>query len=196
MPRDTRQVLLDIHLAAERVLRYTRGYSYEQFGEDEKTLDGVVHNLELISAAAEELPAEQRERSAQAGWTRLAELRDLAMEQPFDLDTGLVWELAQELVPGLLEQVRELLAAAGGPQPLVAGAVGALTKVESTMLYAIGYDPGTQVLETVFYSGGIYRYFGVPQDLYEGLQAAFSKGRYMWANVLQQYPYERVRRRR
>jgi len=68
-----------------------------------------------------------------------------------------------------------------------------LIQVESSMIYAVGYDEETQILEVVFNSGGIYRYFDVPKEVYEGLLAAESKGRYMRANVIDLYPYEQVR---
>ncbi|CAN5513059.1 hypothetical protein BH10CHL1_BH10CHL1_29600 [soil metagenome] len=68
-----------------------------------------------------------------------------------------------------------------------------LTRFESSMLYAAGYDPVTQTLELVFSSGGIYRYFDVPPAIYAGLLAAESKGRYTWMNVINAYPYERLR---
>ncbi|RIK39833.1 MAG: KTSC domain-containing protein [Chloroflexi bacterium] len=72
--------------------------------------------------------------------------------------------------------------------------VAQLVTVRSTMLYAIGYNAATETLEVVFNSGGIYRYFHVPPDVYRGLVAAESKGRYMWSNVFNLYPYVRLRR--
>jgi hypothetical protein len=48
-------------------------------------------------------------------------------------------------------------------------------KVESSIIYAMGYDEQTKTLEVIFTSGGIYRYFGVPKDMYESLLAAESK---------------------
>jgi hypothetical protein len=69
-----------------------------------------------------------------------------------------------------------------------------LLKVQSAMLYAIGYDAKTEVLEVVFNSGGIYRYFHVPAHLYRELVEAESKGQYMWTNVFNLYPYVRLHR--
>jgi hypothetical protein len=71
-----------------------------------------------------------------------------------------------------------------------------LTTVESSMIYAVGYDEESRTLEVVFNSGGVYRYLGVPKNVYEGLLAADSKGSYMQANVIDVYPFERVRQRR
>lgn len=68
-----------------------------------------------------------------------------------------------------------------------------LTVVESSMIYAVGYDPETETLHVVFNSGGTYIYENVPQDIYDGLMAAESKGRYMHAYVIDMYPYSRRR---
>lgn len=66
-----------------------------------------------------------------------------------------------------------------------------LTTVESSMLYAVGYDEGCQQLEAVFWKG-VYRYYDVPKEVYEGLLAAESKGRYMHDHVIDQYPYRQL----
>ena len=71
-----------------------------------------------------------------------------------------------------------------------------LIQVESSMIYAVGYDEESQTMEVAFNSGGVYRYFDVPKDIYEGLLAAESKGRYMRANVIDMYPYAKGRGKR
>jgi hypothetical protein len=67
-----------------------------------------------------------------------------------------------------------------------------LTRMQSQMIYAAGYDVEREALEVVYFSG-VYRYTGVPREVYEGLLAAESKGRYMHAHVLRRYPYELLR---
>jgi citrate synthase len=54
--------------------------------------------------------------------------------------------------------------------------------VVSSELRSVGYDERSIVLEVEFQSGGIYRYFGVPRELYLSLMSAGSKGRFfnMW----------------
>ena len=71
-----------------------------------------------------------------------------------------------------------------------------LQTVDSSMLYAIGYDQATQALEVVFHTGGIYRYEGVPQAVYDELMAAPSRGRYMRQQVFGKYAYQRLHRQR
>lgn len=68
-----------------------------------------------------------------------------------------------------------------------------LIQVESSMIYAVGYDEETQTLEVLFNSGRLYFYYDVPREVYEELLAAESKGRYMRACVIDVYPYARGR---
>ena len=68
--------------------------------------------------------------------------------------------------------------------------------VESSMLRSAGYDPEREILELEFTSGRIYRYFGVPQDVFADLLTAESKGRYFLAQIDDLYPYLQVRRTR
>ena len=42
-------------------------------------------------------------------------------------------------------------------------------KVKSSMLYAVGYDSKSKTLEVIFNKGGIWEYYDVPKDEYEGL---------------------------
>ncbi|MGJ8638126.1 MAG: KTSC domain-containing protein [Opitutaceae bacterium] len=65
-----------------------------------------------------------------------------------------------------------------------------LTKVNSSMLYAVGYDPKSEVLEVVFNSGKIWRYYDVPLNVYEGLLKTRSVGSYMNSYVIDCYEDE------
>lgn len=66
-----------------------------------------------------------------------------------------------------------------------------LTRVVSSMIYAVGYDEAHQWLEVVFFNG-VYRYEGVPKKVYTGLLAAESKGSYMHTMILDLYRYRRL----
>ncbi len=68
--------------------------------------------------------------------------------------------------------------------------------VESSMIAAVSYDPARHELDILFTSGRMYRYSGVPSDVYQGLLAAESKGQYMHTYILDLYPYYQLSRRR
>lgn len=68
-----------------------------------------------------------------------------------------------------------------------------LIKIDSSMIYAVGYDEQTQVLEVVFKRTGVYRYQNVPKKVYTQLMAASSKGSYMRDMIIDMYPTEHLR---
>jgi hypothetical protein len=66
------------------------------------------------------------------------------------------------------------------------------TQVDSESIASVGYED--DVLEVRFRNGGIYRYFGVPEDVHYDLMTAGSKGRFFNREIRDAYRAERVRR--
>ena len=64
--------------------------------------------------------------------------------------------------------------------------------VTSSNLASVGYDPSSQTLEVEFQNGSVYRYFNVPQTIYEGLMRASSSGSFLASQVKDRFPYSRV----
>jgi len=56
MPRDFRLFLDDIFDAIDRIRRYTAGMDFDAFKSDQKAVDAVLRNLEVIGEAARNLP--------------------------------------------------------------------------------------------------------------------------------------------
>jgi hypothetical protein len=66
---------------------------------------------------------------------------------------------------------------------------------ESSMISAFGYDEAEGILEVAFHRTGVYRYYDVPLQVFEGLRDATSKGSYMRAHVIDMYEWEKSRGR-
>jgi hypothetical protein len=64
--------------------------------------------------------------------------------------------------------------------------------VDSTNIEAIGYDAQAQELHVCFLSGDTYIYHGVPQDVYDDLMNAPSKGSYLNRVVKGTYAYTKM----
>jgi len=62
-------------------------------------------------------------------------------------------------------------------------------EVESTVIGAVGHS---RVLEIQFESGRIYQYFNVPEDVYDEMLKAESKGKYFNANIRGKYTYQEI----
>lgn len=71
-----------------------------------------------------------------------------------------------------------------------------MIEVDSSMLKAVGYNSATQTLRAVFNGGKTYDYFEVSRKVYEQLLDDNSKGSYMRSLIINQYPYQEVKKKR
>lgn len=110
MSHDYRLYLEDMQEACEKVLRYVRSLLFDQFVQDEKTFDAVVRNLEIIGEAAKHIPPQLRDRHPKVEWRKIAGLRDVVAHEYFGIDEDILWDVVQNQVPTLLDQVVQILA--------------------------------------------------------------------------------------
>ena len=68
-----------------------------------------------------------------------------------------------------------------------------MISVNSSDLSAVGYDSATETLTIEFNSGGLYEYYGVPQNIYEGLMSSPSKGQYFHRFIKESYNTTKLR---
>ena len=103
-------LLEDMWEAIERVERYTNGVTHETFLHDEKTVDAVVRNLEIIGEAANRLPEEFKGQHPDIVWTQIVGLRHRIVHDYFGIDLTLVWQILQQDLPAFKAQLRQLRA--------------------------------------------------------------------------------------
>lgn len=65
-------------------------------------------------------------------------------------------------------------------------------QVKSGTLASVGYDYSSSVLELEFRGGGVYQYHGVPEQIFQALMDAPSKGAFFNENISKVYQYIRV----
>lgn len=109
MPRDYKVFLEDILEAINKIHRYTAGLSQEAFRKDEKTLDAVVRNLEVIGEAVKKLPARIRSKHPQVDWRKIAGLRDILIHEYFGIDVEIIWDILENKLPLLEREVKKIV---------------------------------------------------------------------------------------
>ena len=101
MPKRDPELLVEDMLDALRKIRlYTEGMTYSSFLRDERTVDAVVRNLEVLGEAARQLPEEFASGHPDVPWRKIAGLRNRVVHDYFGLDLDIVWRIIQsDLVP-------------------------------------------------------------------------------------------------
>jgi len=100
--RDTQLLIEDILEAANRILSYTKDLSFEDFTTDQKTVDAVARNFEIIGEAASRLPEQFKSKYPEINWIRITGLRNRIIHEYFGVDYSLVWKIKLDYIPKLI----------------------------------------------------------------------------------------------
>ena len=106
--RDNHLLILDMIDAAYRIQTYTEGLDFEEFVNDQKTLDAVVRNFEIIGEASTRIHPDFQIEHSEIPWKHLRGYRNRLIHEYFGVDYQIVWEIIQHELGELLNQLEEL----------------------------------------------------------------------------------------
>jgi uncharacterized protein with HEPN domain len=70
--------------------------TFEEFSRDEKTIDAVVRNFEIIREAANRVEEEIKEQFPTVEWRRIIGLRNRIVHEYFGIDLHIIWMIIVE----------------------------------------------------------------------------------------------------
>ena len=98
----------DIREAIDRIQQYIKGLSYEDFSDDQKSIDAVVRNLEIIGEAANRVPDEFKENHQEIEWYKIVGLRNRIIHEYFGVDIQIIWQILQKDIPELQDHLSRI----------------------------------------------------------------------------------------
>ncbi|RYE21114.1 MAG: DUF86 domain-containing protein [Sphingobacteriaceae bacterium] len=107
--REPKLLLEDILDCAEKILRYTNDFTFEQFMQNDLTMDAVVRNYEIIGEAANRLPEEFKAQLPTLEWNKIRGFRNRLAHEYFGIDYNLVWKTKLKLLPELISSIKNIL---------------------------------------------------------------------------------------
>lgn len=105
--RDWKMRTEDILEAIQRIEEYTRNIRYQQWQKDQKTIDAVVRNIEIIGEATRHIPEEIQQQFANIPWTKMKGMRNILIHEYFGVDNDVLWKTIQNDLPSLKALILE-----------------------------------------------------------------------------------------
>lgn len=100
--REPLLLVSDILESGRKILDYTAGMDFDSFTKDEKTIDAVIRNFQIIGEAANRLPDEFREQHSEVDWYRNRGFRNRIIHHYFGIDLEIVWHIRETYLPGMI----------------------------------------------------------------------------------------------
>jgi len=95
--------------AINRVTKYIRGMDHDGFVADERTVDAVVRNLEVLGEAATRLSETDKGLQSDLPWEKMRSLRNKVAHEYFGVNASIIWQTATGDLPPLVAPLRNLL---------------------------------------------------------------------------------------
>ena len=109
MPRrDARLLIEDLSIAIGRIEKYVAGLDCDHFLADEKTVDAVIRNLEIIGEASRQMPEDFKQSHQTIPWHQIAGLRNRIVHDYFGIDQELIWQIVSIEIPILKQFIDSL----------------------------------------------------------------------------------------
>lgn len=106
MYNNTTDLLNDILEAIERIYSYTEGMNYQLFLADNKTIDAVIRNFEIIGEAASKLSEEFKDANQQINWHRIKGMRNRMVHDYRNVNISIIWETIEMDLTELKEKIK------------------------------------------------------------------------------------------
>lgn len=107
--RDRILLLEDMLDSALKIRLYTNDMDFDSFLRDDKTIDAVIRNFEIIGEAANKIDHEFRIKNPKIEWKRIRGFRNRIIHNYFGIDNEIVWEIIENNLSELIECLEVLI---------------------------------------------------------------------------------------
>ena len=102
-------LLEDILNASEKIISYTSEMSFNDFINDDKTIDAVVRNFEIIGEAANRVSEDFKSSHPEIEWRRMIGFRNRIIHEYFGIDYEMVWKIKENNLAELNDFIEQII---------------------------------------------------------------------------------------
>jgi uncharacterized protein with HEPN domain len=106
--RQPKLLIDDMLESAHKILEYTSGLNFEGFIGDNKTVDAVIRNFEIIGEAANRLPDDFIANNSFIDWQQIRGFRNRIVHDYFGIDYAIVWQIKETFLKELIFKLEQM----------------------------------------------------------------------------------------
>jgi len=95
--------------AIESIEEYLKGFNYEAFLKDKKTIDAVVRELEIIGEASNNLSQKFKDEYPAIPFRDIIDMRNVLIHEYFGVNAKIVWDTVQIDISSLKEIIKTIV---------------------------------------------------------------------------------------
>jgi uncharacterized protein with HEPN domain len=107
--REITLLLDDMLQAARKVKRYTTELDFQRFVSDERTVDAVVRNFEIIGEASNRIDKDFKLAHPEIEWRRIRGFRNRIVHDYFGIDYEIVWKIIHTYLDQLINDLEQII---------------------------------------------------------------------------------------
>ncbi|MBI4339910.1 MAG: DUF86 domain-containing protein [Chloroflexi bacterium] len=93
----------------QRIDRYVRTLTFEQFCTNDMVLDAVIRNVAVIGEATRAVPDYFQALHPEVPWASMRGMRNILIHEYFDTDLEVLWSTVRDDVPPLIPILQALI---------------------------------------------------------------------------------------
>ena len=101
--------VLDMLLAARKVLEFTEDIGWDRFQRDDLVQNAVMRQIQIIGEAARKISPEYQEDHPEVPWRDIVGMRNRLVHEYFRILPRRVWDVVEKDIPELIRIVEPLV---------------------------------------------------------------------------------------
>lgn len=93
----------------DKSIRYTEGYTFEEFCADEKTIDATVFNISQIGELVKNISKETMEKYSNIEWNMIKGLRNRIVHDYEGISLKSIWYVLKNDILELKEELQKII---------------------------------------------------------------------------------------
>ena len=109
MKRTEATYLLDMLLAAQDVMEFTSGLTFQQFVRGRLHQNAIFKSIEIIGEAATHVTEKTKRENLEIPWQDIIGTRNRLTHVYFQVDLEVVWDIVEKDIPQLIDLLKKLV---------------------------------------------------------------------------------------